>query len=126
MLMQGDRLQTTCYYNTQTEASVVKGGFSSSEEMCLDFIEVVPAPKLYLCQEILGVKFVCGTASGTSLTTNLLSVVATSDKGKFTALNTTQYQCGLASAFSSIGQGTTSFGQRVGVGILLVLTVIMI
>lgn len=49
-IFQGDALVTTCYYNTIGYDNVTLGGFSISDEMCVNYIHYYPATKLEVCK----------------------------------------------------------------------------
>jgi hypothetical protein len=49
-LSRGDSLVTTCQFNTATRAKPTVGGENSSDEMCLNFLLVWPAPTVVACQ----------------------------------------------------------------------------
>ncbi|XP_059613065.1 tyramine beta-hydroxylase [Phlebotomus argentipes] len=46
----GDALVTTCYYNTLGYRNTTLGGFSISDEMCVNYIHYYPATKLEVCK----------------------------------------------------------------------------
>jgi Copper type II ascorbate-dependent monooxygenase, C-terminal domain len=49
--MPGDRLITTCGYDTSAETTTVAGGLATSNEMCFNFIEYYPATtSFFYCQ----------------------------------------------------------------------------
>lgn len=48
--LQGDALVTTCYYNTLADKNATLGGFSISDEMCVNYIHYYPATKLEVCK----------------------------------------------------------------------------
>lgn len=41
---------TTCYYNTKDDKTAALGGFSISDEMCVNYIHYYPATKLEVCK----------------------------------------------------------------------------
>ncbi|XP_054744075.1 tyramine beta-hydroxylase [Anastrepha obliqua] len=49
-VLPGDALVTTCYYNTLGYENATLGGFSISDEMCVNYIHYYPATKLEVCK----------------------------------------------------------------------------
>ncbi|XP_004530932.1 tyramine beta-hydroxylase [Ceratitis capitata] len=49
-VLPGDALVTTCYYNTLGYENVTLGGFSISDEMCVNYIHYYPATQLEVCK----------------------------------------------------------------------------
>ncbi|KAH8386946.1 hypothetical protein KR093_003733, partial [Drosophila rubida] len=49
-VLPGDALVTTCYYNTLADTNATLGGFSISDEMCVNYIHYYPATKLEVCK----------------------------------------------------------------------------
>ncbi|EDX17374.1 Tbh [Drosophila simulans] len=49
-VLPGDALVTTCYYNTKDDKTAALGGFSISDEMCVNYIHYYPATKLEVCK----------------------------------------------------------------------------
>ncbi|XP_017113449.1 tyramine beta-hydroxylase [Drosophila elegans] len=49
-VLPGDALVTTCYYNTKNDKTAALGGFSISDEMCVNYIHYYPATKLEVCK----------------------------------------------------------------------------
>jgi hypothetical protein len=49
-LSRGDQLVTTCTYDTSKRAGPTVGGENTSDEMCLNFLLVWPAPAVTACQ----------------------------------------------------------------------------
>ncbi|XP_002133496.2 tyramine beta-hydroxylase [Drosophila pseudoobscura] len=49
-VLPGDALVTTCYYNTLNDTRTALGGFSISDEMCVNYIHYYPATKLEVCK----------------------------------------------------------------------------
>ncbi|XP_017850836.1 tyramine beta-hydroxylase [Drosophila busckii] len=49
-VLPGDALVTTCYYNTLADSNATLGGFSISDEMCVNYIHYYPATKLEVCK----------------------------------------------------------------------------
>ncbi|KAH8290022.1 hypothetical protein KR044_000465 [Drosophila immigrans] len=49
-VLPGDALVTTCYYNTLGDTNATLGGFSISDEMCVNYIHYYPATKLEVCK----------------------------------------------------------------------------
>ena len=45
-LVPGDRIRMTCTYDSSSRSAYTKGGFSSSDEMCMGFFNVYPAKNL--------------------------------------------------------------------------------
>lgn len=41
---------TTCYYDTRGYETATLGGFSISDEMCVNYIHYYPATKLEVCK----------------------------------------------------------------------------
>lgn len=41
---------TTCYYDTEEYTNTTLGGFSISDEMCVNYIQYYPATKLEVCK----------------------------------------------------------------------------
>lgn len=48
--LQGDALITTCYYDMTEYKKPVLGGFSISDEMCVNYIQYYPATDLEVCK----------------------------------------------------------------------------
>uniref|UniRef100_A0A8D8CEN9 Tyramine beta-hydroxylase n=2 Tax=Culex pipiens TaxID=7175 RepID=A0A8D8CEN9_CULPI len=55
-IMPGDALLTTCYYDTRGYDTATLGGFSISDEMCVNYIHYYPATQLELCKSVLSEK----------------------------------------------------------------------
>lgn len=53
---QGDALITTCYYDTRGYTNITLGGFSISDEMCVNYIQYYPATKLEVCKSSVSEK----------------------------------------------------------------------
>ncbi|SMR62701.1 unnamed protein product [Zymoseptoria tritici ST99CH_3D1] len=51
-LLPGDRLITTCQYNTMNDTQPVPGGPSSADEMCFAWIDYYPANSILACTEV--------------------------------------------------------------------------
>ncbi|XP_037815839.1 tyramine beta-hydroxylase isoform X1 [Lucilia sericata] len=49
-VLPGDALVTTCYYNTLGYDNATLGGFSISDEMCVNYMHYYPATKLEVCK----------------------------------------------------------------------------
>lgn len=49
-VLPGDALVTTCYYNTIGYDNATLGGFSISDEMCVNYIHYYPATELEVCK----------------------------------------------------------------------------
>ena len=50
-LMQGDELITMCSYNTKERSNVTVGGFTFSDEMCVNYIHYFPrTEQLEICK----------------------------------------------------------------------------
>ncbi|XP_055389701.1 tyramine beta-hydroxylase [Condylostylus longicornis] len=49
-VLPGDALVTTCYYNTEGYQNTTLGGFSISDEMCVNYIHYYPATNLEVCK----------------------------------------------------------------------------
>lgn len=47
---------TTCYYDTEAYKNTTLGGFSLSDEMCVNYIQYYPATKLELCKSAVSEK----------------------------------------------------------------------
>lgn len=50
---QGDALITTCDYNTEDRDNVTLGGFSISDEMCVNYVHYFPASALEVCKSAI-------------------------------------------------------------------------
>ncbi|XP_053137684.1 dopamine beta-hydroxylase isoform X2 [Hemicordylus capensis] len=50
---QGDVLTTTCTYNTEERTQATVGGFSITEEMCVNYIHYYPRTELELCKSAI-------------------------------------------------------------------------
>ncbi|XP_055585811.1 tyramine beta-hydroxylase [Uranotaenia lowii] len=55
-VLPGDALMTTCYYDTRGYETATLGGFSISDEMCVNYIHYYPATKLELCKSSISEK----------------------------------------------------------------------
>ncbi|XP_035789242.1 tyramine beta-hydroxylase-like [Anopheles albimanus] len=55
-VLPGDALVTTCYYDTRGYETVTLGGFSISDEMCVNYIHYYPATELELCKSAISEK----------------------------------------------------------------------
>uniref|UniRef100_A0AAG5DPF1 DOMON domain-containing protein n=1 Tax=Anopheles atroparvus TaxID=41427 RepID=A0AAG5DPF1_ANOAO len=55
-VLPGDALVTTCYYDTRGYETTTLGGFSISDEMCVNYIHYYPATKLELCKSSISEK----------------------------------------------------------------------
>ncbi|XP_058445069.1 tyramine beta-hydroxylase isoform X1 [Malaya genurostris] len=55
-ILPGDALMTTCYYDTRGYEAATLGGFSISDEMCVNYISYYPATKLELCKSAISEK----------------------------------------------------------------------
>lgn len=55
-LLAGDALITTCYYDTTGYTNTTLGGFSISDEMCVNYIQYYPATKLEVCKSSVSEK----------------------------------------------------------------------
>lgn len=53
---KGDALITTCYYDTRGYTNTTLGGFSISDEMCVNYIQYYPATKLEVCKSSVSEK----------------------------------------------------------------------
>lgn len=51
-ILPGDRLITTCVWDTSSDTSTVRGGVSSNNEMCIQFLEYYPVMPLFNCGQI--------------------------------------------------------------------------
>lgn len=49
-VLPGDALVTTCYYDTRGYKNATLGGFSISDEMCVNYIHYYPSTKLEVCK----------------------------------------------------------------------------
>lgn len=49
-MLQGDALITTCHYNTEDRPNVTLGGFSISDEMCVNYVYYYPKIELEVCK----------------------------------------------------------------------------
>ncbi|XP_063221967.1 tyramine beta-hydroxylase [Bacillus rossius redtenbacheri] len=49
-VLPGDALVTTCWYRTQDRSNVTLGGFSISEEMCVNYVHYFPKVDLEVCK----------------------------------------------------------------------------
>lgn len=47
---------TTCYYDTRGYETATLGGFSISDEMCVNYIHYYPATQLELCKSAISEK----------------------------------------------------------------------
>lgn len=56
IILPGDALVTTCYYDTRGYANTTLGGFSISDEMCVNYIQYYPATKLEVCKSSVSEK----------------------------------------------------------------------
>lgn len=52
----GDALITTCYYDTRGYTNTTLGGFSISDEMCVNYIQYYPATQLEVCKSSVSEK----------------------------------------------------------------------
>lgn len=48
--IQGDALITTCYYNSADSENITLGGFSISDEMCVNYVHYFPRVDLEVCK----------------------------------------------------------------------------
>ncbi|KFB41858.1 AGAP010485-PA-like protein [Anopheles sinensis] len=55
-VLPGDALVTTCYYDTRGYVNATLGGFSISDEMCVNYIHYYPATELELCKSAISEK----------------------------------------------------------------------
>lgn len=55
-VMPGDALVTTCFYDTRGYTNTTLGGFSISDEMCVNYIHYYPATKLEVCKSSVSEK----------------------------------------------------------------------
>ncbi|XP_062538904.1 tyramine beta-hydroxylase [Armigeres subalbatus] len=55
-VLPGDALMTTCYYDTRGYETATLGGFSISDEMCVNYIHYFPATELELCKSAISEK----------------------------------------------------------------------
>ncbi|XP_052870102.1 tyramine beta-hydroxylase [Anopheles cruzii] len=55
-VLPGDALVTTCYYDTRGYDTATLGGFSISDEMCVNYIHYYPATQLELCKSAISEK----------------------------------------------------------------------
>ncbi|CAD7091391.1 unnamed protein product [Hermetia illucens] len=55
-VLPGDALVTTCYYDTVGYKNATLGGFSISDEMCVNYIHYYPATKLEVCKSSVSEK----------------------------------------------------------------------
>lgn len=55
-VLPGDALITTCYYDTSEYTNTTLGGFSISDEMCVNYIQYYPATKLEVCKSSVSEK----------------------------------------------------------------------
>lgn len=53
---KGDALITTCYYDTRGYTNTTLGGFSISDEMCVNYIQYYPATQLEVCKSSVSEK----------------------------------------------------------------------
>jgi hypothetical protein len=58
-LLPGDRLITTCVWDSSQDTTTIKGGISSEEEMCINFVEYYPAIPLFSCTQLSTSAFSC-------------------------------------------------------------------
>lgn len=56
IVLPGDALVTTCYYDTRGYVNATMGGFSIQDEMCVNYIHYYPATKLELCKSSVSEK----------------------------------------------------------------------
>ncbi|KAJ3213478.1 hypothetical protein HK099_007369, partial [Clydaea vesicula] len=54
-LMPGDTLITRCTYDTSKDTKPVRGGFTSDNEMCINFIEYYPVAPLFHCTDTIDI-----------------------------------------------------------------------
>lgn len=47
---------TTCYYDTLAYTNTTLGGFSISDEMCVNYIQYYPATQLEVCKSTVSEK----------------------------------------------------------------------
>ncbi|RZF37938.1 hypothetical protein LSTR_LSTR005438 [Laodelphax striatellus] len=50
ILLPGDALITTCWYNTEDRTNITVGGFAISDEMCVNYIYYYPKSNLEVCK----------------------------------------------------------------------------
>lgn len=55
-VLPGDALVTTCYYDTRGYSVPTLGGFSISDEMCVNYIHYYPATELEVCKSSISEK----------------------------------------------------------------------
>lgn len=55
-MQKGDALITTCYYDTRGYTNTTLGGFSISDEMCVNYIQYYPATQLEVCKSSVSEK----------------------------------------------------------------------
>jgi hypothetical protein len=51
-LLPGDRLITTCEYDTSNDTTPVPGGYSSEDEMCFAWVDYYPMNSILICSQI--------------------------------------------------------------------------
>lgn len=49
-VIQGDALITTCHYNTEDRPNITLGGFSITDEMCVNYVYYYPKIELEVCK----------------------------------------------------------------------------
>ncbi|CAB3368735.1 Hypothetical predicted protein [Cloeon dipterum] len=49
-VLPGDALVTTCFYNTEDRTNITLGGFSISDEMCVNYVHYYPKSRLEVCK----------------------------------------------------------------------------
>lgn len=52
-ILKGDALITTCDYRTEDRNNVTLGGFSITDEMCVNYIHYFPATPLEVCKSAI-------------------------------------------------------------------------
>lgn len=55
-VLPGDALVTTCFYDTRGYTNTTLGGFSISDEMCVNYIHYYPATNLEVCKSSVSEK----------------------------------------------------------------------
>ncbi|XP_039288853.1 dopamine beta-hydroxylase [Nilaparvata lugens] len=50
ILLPGDALITTCWYNTEDRPNITVGGFAISDEMCVNYVYYYPKSNLEVCK----------------------------------------------------------------------------
>lgn len=50
LYFQGDALVTTCFYDTSKRQNITLGGFSITDEMCVNYVHYYPKSRLEVCK----------------------------------------------------------------------------